>query len=65
MTSTLWMNLILIVPFLLAFIGIPLWLTWRHLDRRPDHAEARGYLAAKRVQIRAHDPATSESRRAA
>lgn len=65
MTSTIWMNVLLTVPFLLAFIGIPLWLTYRHLDRRPDFAEARAYLAAKRVQVGARQPAPSESRRAA
>ena len=47
MTSTLFWNSLLIVPFLLAFIGIPLWMTWKHTDRGADHSAARQYLAAK------------------
>jgi hypothetical protein len=47
MISTLTWNSVLILPFLLAFIGIPLYLTWKHLDRAPDHSAARQYLAAK------------------
>jgi hypothetical protein len=51
MSSTLTWNLVLIVPFLLAFIGIPLWMTVKHLDRAPDHTAARRYLAAKGTPI--------------
>ena len=47
MTSSIVWNMILIVPFLLAFIGIPLWMTWKHLDRAADHSASRRYLAAK------------------
>ena len=47
MTSTLFWNSLLILPFLLAFIGIPLWMTWKHLDRPADHSAAHRYLAAK------------------
>lgn len=47
MTSTLFWNSLLTMPFLLAFIGIPLWMTWKHLDRPADHSAARQYLAAK------------------
>ena len=47
MISTLIWNSILVLPFLLAFIGIPLWMTWKHLDRKPDHSASHQYLAAK------------------
>lgn len=45
MSSAIFWNLILIVPFLLAFIGIPLWMTVRHADGAPDHTAARPFLA--------------------
>ena len=32
MTSILWVNILLEVPFVLAIIGIPLWLTWKRTD---------------------------------
>jgi hypothetical protein len=51
MSSTIVWNLILIVPFLLAFIGIPLWMTIRHADSAADHTAARRYLAAKGTPI--------------
>ena len=47
MTATIIWNLVLTVPFLLAFIGIPLYMTMKHLDRKPDHSAANEYLAAK------------------
>ena len=47
MNSTIWLNAVLAVPFLLAIIGIPLWLTWRHTDGRPDFSRAHAYLAGK------------------
>jgi hypothetical protein len=47
MISTLTWNSVLVLPFLLAFIGIPLYMTWKHLDRTPDHSAAHEYLAAK------------------
>ena len=51
MSSTIIWNLVLTVPFLLAFIGIPLWMTIRHLDRAADHTAARRYLAAKGTPV--------------
>lgn len=47
MTSSIVWNMILIVPFLVAFIGIPLWMTWKHLDRAADHSASHQYLTAK------------------
>ncbi len=65
MSSILWLNIGLAVPFLLAFTGVPLWLTLNHADTAPDHSEARGYLAAKRLRIGAAPQLASVARRAA
>ena len=51
MSSAIIWNLALTVPFLLAFIGIPLWMTIRHLDRAHDHTAARRYLAVNGTPI--------------
>jgi hypothetical protein len=48
MTAPVWINLILAVPFVLAIVGIPLWMTLKHTDTAPDFSSAREYLAAKR-----------------
>jgi hypothetical protein len=56
MTTPVWINLILAVPFVLAIVGIPLWMTWKHTDTAPDFSPAREYLAAKKVRRTA--PAT-------
>ena len=47
MTTPVWINLILAVPFVLAIAGIPLWMTWKHTDTAPDFSPAREYLTAK------------------
>lgn len=47
MTPVIWANIVLAIPFLLAFIGIPLWLTFRRPQTGPDHAAARAYLRHK------------------
>ncbi len=51
MSSAIIWNLVLAVPFVLAFIGIPLWMTIRHLDRAPDHTAARRYLTARGTPV--------------
>jgi len=50
MTTPVWINLILAVPFVLAFVGIPLWMTWKRTDTAPDFSESRAYLAATASQ---------------
>jgi hypothetical protein len=47
MSSIVWVNIVLSVPFIAAFTGIPLWMTFRHRDTAADHSQARAYLAAK------------------
>ena len=46
MTAVVWANVLLAIPFLIAFIAIPLWITHRR-QSVPDHSQAHGYLAAK------------------
>jgi len=50
MTAILWMNLSLGVLFVLAIVGIPLWMTIKRPDTAPDFAQAQAYLAAKAAQ---------------
>jgi hypothetical protein len=47
MTPVVWANVLLAIPFLVAFIGVPLWLTFRGPQTGPDHADARAYLRYK------------------
>ena len=47
MSAIVWANILLTLPFLIAFIGIPLWMTFKLPQTGPDHAEARAYLAAR------------------
>jgi hypothetical protein len=46
MTAVVWANVLLAIPFLIAFIGIPLWITLRR-QSTADHSQAHAYLAAK------------------
>jgi hypothetical protein len=47
MTSLALANVLLAIPFLFAFIGIPMWITFRRPERGADHAQARRYLRAR------------------
>lgn len=47
MTAVVWANILLAIPFLGAFIGIPLWMTFKRPQTGADHAEARAYLRAR------------------
>lgn len=47
MTPVVWANIALVIPFLVAFIGIPLWMTFRFSQAGPDHSDARSYLRYK------------------
>jgi hypothetical protein len=46
MTAVVWANVLLAIPFLIAFTGIPLWITLRR-QSISDHSQAHAYLAAK------------------
>ena len=47
MTAVVWANVALAIPFLLVWIGIPLWMTFRHPQTGTDHSQARAYLRAR------------------
>ena len=47
MSAVVWANILLALPVLAAFVGVPLWLTFKRPETAPDHAEARAYLAAR------------------
>lgn len=57
MTSVVWMNLLLAIPFVLVFAGIPLWMVNRRPDKAPDFTQARAYLQAKAARSGAQAPA--------
>ena len=47
MTAVVWANVALAIPFLLVWIGIPLWMTFRRPQTGADHSQARAYLRAR------------------
>ena len=47
MSAIVGANILLAIPFLAAFIGIPLWFTLHRPSAGPDHAEARAYLRTR------------------
>jgi hypothetical protein len=73
MTAILWANILLTLPFLIAFIAVPLWWTAKRPPAAPDHSEARAYLrtrtafaeALTRRAARARTPARTPDRAAA
>ncbi len=77
MTAILWANILLTLPFLIAFIAVPLWWTAKRPPAAPDHSEARAYLRtrtafaealtrhAARARTPAHTPAHTPDRAAA
>jgi hypothetical protein len=73
MSAVVWANILLTLPFLIAFIGLPLWLTFHRPETAPDHTEARAYLdtrtafaaaLARRPAPAAHQPAGNPAQRA-
>jgi len=58
MTTMVWMNVLLAIPFVALWAGIPLWLVLRRPDTRPQPAaapaarpmpERRAYAAYRRA----------------
>lgn len=47
MTPLVVANFPIAALFILAWVGIPLWMVLRHPDRRPDFSEARAYHRVK------------------
>ena len=46
MSAVVWANVLLAIPFLIALVAIPLWITLRR-QSAPDHSQAHAYLGAK------------------
>ena len=42
MTAVIWANVLLAVPFLIAFSGVPLWMTFKRPQTVPDHRNLVG-----------------------
>jgi hypothetical protein len=47
MTAVVWANILLALPFLITFIAVPLWWTFKRPPAGPDHTEARSYLRTR------------------
>jgi len=65
MSAIVWVNILLTLPFLIAFIGLPLWLTFHRPETAPDHTEARAYLNTRSAFASGHQPAPDPAQRAA
>lgn len=47
MTPLVITSFLLTIPFLVAFIAIPLWMTFKRPETAADHSEAHAYLRAR------------------
>jgi hypothetical protein len=47
MTPVVLASILLTIPFLVAFIGIPLWMTFKRPETGADHIAAHRYLHAR------------------
>jgi hypothetical protein len=61
MTPLVVANFPIAALFILAWVGIPLWMVLRHPDRRPDFSEARAYYRLKAELNRAEASVTERS----
>lgn len=50
-------NFPIAVLFILAWVGIPLWMVLKRPDRQPDYSDARAYYRAKAELNQAAEPA--------
>ena len=49
MTAVVLANFVLAIPFLVAFIAVPLWMTVKRPETGADHTRANSYLRARRA----------------
>ena len=47
MTAVVWANMLLAIPFLAAFIAVPLWWTFKRPPAGVDYTESRAYLRTR------------------
>ena len=52
MTAVVLASILLTIPFLVAFIGIPLWMTFKRPEAGADHTSAQRYLRARSALTR-------------
>ncbi len=55
MTTMLWINVLLAVPFIALWAGIPMWLVLRRQDRKPQVAAAPAVRTLPPVRVHAAD----------
>jgi hypothetical protein len=49
MTPLVITSILLTIPFLVAFIAVPLWMTFKRPESAPDHSQAHAYLRARQA----------------
>jgi hypothetical protein len=47
MSAVVWANIVLALPFLVTFIAVPLWWTFKRPPAAADHRESRAYLRTR------------------
>ncbi len=47
MSAVVWANILLAIPFLVTFVAVPLWWTFKRPQTGTDHAEAHAYLRTR------------------
>jgi hypothetical protein len=52
MASLVWLNIPLAILVILAIVGIPIWMTFKHPERHPEYAEARAHFRTKAARAR-------------
>src|ERR1022692_3874972 len=52
MTSLVWLNIPLAILLILAIVGIPLWMTFRHPERHPEYGEALAHFRTKAARAK-------------
>jgi hypothetical protein len=57
-------NIALAIPFLVVFIAVPLWLTFKRPETGTDHTGAHRYLRARAAEARAAQAQTAVTRAA-
>jgi hypothetical protein len=57
-------NIALAIPFLVTFIAIPLWMTFKRPEAGADHASAHRYLRARAAQAQTAQAQTALTRAA-
>jgi hypothetical protein len=53
MTTMLWINVLLAIPFIALWVGIPIWLVLRRQDRKPRLAATPAVRTPPEVRVHA------------